>query len=151
MEELNKTIHRKYNGFRDTNKARKAGILSTKNQILGWVATGTAVIAGGATLAVTGPFGWGIFLSEASTLLLSAVTTGSAAGGAGLGAGITKAVTSFLPDRWFRNKSIETAVEAQESVGTVATASPFATVGGTISRHIATVQETIFDFLFRRR
>lgn len=150
MEKLNIAIRRKYHGFRNTNKARMAGISSTKNTILGWVATGTAAIAGGAALAVAGPFGWGIVLSEAGTLLLSAVTTGSAAGGAGLGAGITKAVTSFLPDRWFRNRSMETAAEAQESVGTVASANPFAAVGGTISRHIATVQETIFGFLFRR-
>lgn len=118
MKKLQSAIHCKYLHFEKLNKTRCDGISSTKKKITGWASAGTALIAGGATLSVAGPFGWGIFLSEAGTPLLTAIATGSVVGGAGLGAGITRIISSFLPNNWFRNRFIETAVEAEESAGT---------------------------------
>lgn len=123
MKRLHAVINCKYLHFKKVNKTRSDGISSTKAKILGWASAGTALVAGGAAVVLTGPFGLG-------ALALSAIATGGVVGGAGLGAGITSSITSILPKNLFRDESIEIAVEAEESVGTVATVSAFDTVSG---------------------
>ncbi|KAJ6636400.1 Atlastin [Pseudolycoriella hygida] len=121
---LQKAIRKKFIPFENLNKARRKTISSAKNKIMKYVAAGAAAVAAVGSIVVAGPLGLGIFLGEASIALVTAVTTGSAFGGAGLGVGLSAMVTSLLPARWFRNREIENAIEAQEVDGTVANSNP---------------------------